>query len=131
MADWHTLVNYLRKHYTVSSEDADSLSLRFRTEGGREQLAIVWRDLGQDGHEYARIESAIALADDCDVKALLGAAYSSIVGGVVLADGFLMFRHTVPLLNLDENEIAKPLAGVVLTADSLEQTFSQLEVDAF
>ena len=38
--------------------------------------------------------------------------------------GHLMFRHTILLDNVDENEIKVPLMAVAYLADVLEQKFS-------
>jgi hypothetical protein len=59
-------------------------------------------------------------------------AANSVCGGLIIEDSLLVFRHAIPLLHLDWNELESPLEIVFWAANYLEQalTGSRSEPDA-
>ena len=98
------------------------LKLVFETGNLRSQLVFIWHiTLNEGREEWAQIESPIGELGSVDLAAALQRVSNTVCGGLALVHNLVSFRHSVPLLNLNINELEWPLGMVVNTADELEK----------
>ncbi len=129
MSTYKEFEKYVKSNYKVGEKDKDApegfMQLLFETSEGRSQVLMIG-----EGHksdligETADVMSFIGDLKGAKLNEALELAYSFPLGGLITASGHLMFRHTILLDNVDENEIDIPLMAVAYCADVLEQKFS-------
>ena len=126
MATWEGLRNYIKSKYVVAEDQFDFLMLGFTMEEGRAQKVIVRRlRLGSD--EWAEIASPVCAVGRVDPLEALRSNGQVVVGGLALADwdeNLIVFRHSLPIKDLDLDEFEVPFQVVVSHADRLEQQFT-------
>lgn len=99
------------------------IGMTFETDNLRSQIVFLWRvEFAGGMEEWVQIESPIAELESVNLDHALRAVGHTVCGGLAANEGYLTFRHSVPLLNLDINEFERPLTLVVSTADELERT---------
>ncbi|WP_037069124.1 hypothetical protein [Pseudonocardia acaciae] len=116
---WIDLVGYVRVRYEIFQQTNGTLRFHLPTSGDRTQRVAV-HHIESDGTEWILIESAIARADDVDLKQLLELAGRSVIGGVVVVDGVALLRHATTLADLALTQFDQPFRLVVERADALE-----------
>lgn len=121
MASWDDLVSYVRVRYEIMRATPTELWFNLPTTGERTQLVVVRAVTGEDGQPWAQIESPIGKLDDLDLPALLAKAASAVVGGVAAEAGVALFRHSVPLHEVELSSFDRPFQLVVKVADELEE----------
>jgi len=121
MATWREVVGYLKSNYKISSEEGTTLALNFETENGRSQM-IFASGIAIDDPSIATVlfASPFATRNSITTQQLLACMEESFLG-VGLAGDLYVFRHHVPMANLDANEIEWPLIFVTLAADGMEK----------
>lgn len=120
---WIDLVGYVRVRYEIFQQTERTLRFHLPTSGERTQRVAV-HHVEADGTDWILIESAIARADDVDLRKLLEAAGSSVVGGVVVVDGVALLRHATTLGDLPLTAFDQPFRLVVERADALEHALT-------
>lgn len=124
MATWSALTEYVRTHYKISDETADSLKLVFDVGDLRSQVVFLWRMSLLDGtEEWVQIESPFGRLDSVDLYGAVEATRDTVCGGIGALGELATVRHAAPLLNLDINELERPLLLATTTADRLEHRF--------
>ena len=128
MASWEQLVGYVKGNYTVAESEPRHITLFFDTGDERSQgVHLFHQTLGDDGDDWVQIESAICEASSERIEATARAAGDMVCGGVAVINDVVIFRHSVPLANLDVNEFVQPLELVTIAADRLEALVSGLD----
>ncbi|HEY4005064.1 MAG TPA: hypothetical protein VGM60_07745 [Pseudonocardia sp.] len=117
---WSDLVSYVRVRYEIFQQTDRTLRFHLPTEGERTQRVAV-HHVESGGTDWIMIESAVARADDVDLRRLLELAGRSVVGGVVITGGVALFRHSAGLAELALDRFDEPFQLVVRGADALEQ----------
>jgi hypothetical protein len=123
---WNDLVSYVRVRYEVFRQTDRTLLFDLPTTDGRTQRVSVHHvgdsaeDDGPGTDEWIQIESPIAKADAVDLGKLLELAGRSVVGGVAVTDGIVMFRHATALRELTLTGFDRPFQLVTSRADELE-----------
>ena len=130
---WNDLVSYVRVRYEVFRQTDRTLLFDLPTADGRTQRVAVHhigeseKDTEDGGSgsepgrdEWIQIESPIARADAVDLGKLLELAGRSVVGGVAVTDGIVMFRHATALHELTLTGFDRPFQLVTSRADELE-----------
>jgi hypothetical protein len=128
---WVDLVGYVRVRYEIFQQTDDTLRFHLPTKDGRTQRVAVHHvpgELGGDadsstggsGPGWILIESAVARADEIDLRRLLELAGQSVIGGVVINDGVALFRHAAGLADLSLVGFDRPFRLVAARADELE-----------
>jgi hypothetical protein len=127
MTTWNELVGFLATNYTCTI-NGDSISLPYTFHNGRTQTVVV-NQAGNETHgEWVHVTSAIAdVSHVGKLEAICRIAASKLCGGVVIDGIFIVIRDTMPLENLDTNEINSSMALVVGIADELEQMFTSTD----
>lgn len=129
MSTYKEFERYVKSNYKVGEKKKDApegfMQLLFKTSEGRSQVLMI-----NEGHksdligETADVMSFIGDLKGAKLNEALEVVYEFPLGGLVTVGGHLMFRHTILLDNVDENEIKVPLMAVAYLADVLEQKFS-------
>jgi hypothetical protein len=128
MATWRDLVRYIRGAYEVIRSEPDEIRINVRfgsevDEEERTQMVVVAREV-LDDQEWVQIAAPFARVDEVRLHAVLTEIGSTtVVGGAVVMGDYLVFRHSLPLINLDINEFVDPLELVTGSADMLERQF--------
>ena len=133
MATWAELVAFVRQEYEIIGEEADEIRILIRyasddedDQPGRTQTVVVARDILDRREDWVQIASPFARAHEVDLRAVLETVgNNTVVGGVVVIDGYVVLRHSLPLINLDINEFVDPLVLVTGSAEVLERRFSR------
>ena len=121
MASWETLRSYVKSNYTIGFEDSDMLGLDFELPNGRTQKVFV-RKLMLGDDEWAEIGTPVCNEQDISPRDALLRNGEMIVGGLVLwQDGTVLFRHSMPLKDLDLDEFEVPFKLAIQFGDALEQ----------
>jgi hypothetical protein len=122
MASWNDLVAHISQTYRHEILPSGNVKMLFSIDESRSQVVLVSEKRLMGGDEsWAEISSAIGDLDSVNLRAALPEAGEMVCGGLGADGGLLMFRHAVPLENLDVNEFERPLQLVVLSADHLEK----------
>lgn len=135
MATWQEVRHFITENYQYDDMDHGGVRMTFDLGGGRSQAAVISPMklmTGVDTEEWVLIESAIGDLSQLDLAAALRLAGEKVCGGLAagsIGESLLVYRHAVPLENLDINEFQRPLQLVLFTADSLERLFAG--ADAF
>lgn len=124
MANWQSAKQYLLSNYKCSEVGTDALKLVFDLDDGRSQVVIV-EPAGADAQSAAWLDfhSPIGDVSRIDLPKALARTNDFVLGGLSLRGDIVTLRATVPLENLDRNEIEEPLRMVTRVADKLEREF--------
>jgi hypothetical protein len=120
VASWDDLGSFVRVRYEIMRQVADELWFNLPTAGDRTQIVAVRLVTGEDGHPWAQITSPVGRAADIDLGKMLALAGESIVGGAIVTDGLVMFRHSIPLGDTALDGFDRSFRLVVEVADRLE-----------
>ena len=131
MATWGDVLTYVRGNYKVQEEirnDAGAvigLRLVFSLQDLRSQVVFLWHSNLRDGEEsWVQVTSPFAKAAEVDISEVLDTVGGYVCGGVAKMGEHLIIQHAAPLLNLDINELERPLELVLSTADGLERRYA-------
>lgn len=124
MTTWSGLTDYVRANYKISEETPDSLKLIFDVGNLRSQVVFLWRMRLLDGEEeWVQIESPFGRLGSVDLHGAVQGMRETVCGGIGTMGELVTVRHAAPLLNMDINELERPLLLVTTTADRLERQF--------
>ena len=123
MATWESLRGYVASKYTIAREDAEAFALLFGLDDDRSQQVTV-RKADLAGLEWAQIITAVARVDQVDARQALVLSGGMVFGGLAVEGDYLVFRHSIPLKDLDVDEFEIPLAVAVGFGDELEKTLT-------
>jgi hypothetical protein len=129
MATWQQLRQYIDETYKYTELENGRLKLTFNMgDGGRQQVAILSIHRLRDGaEEWVLIESPVGPMDQINLVAALREAGTLVCGALAqdsFGAGLLVFRHTLPLQNMDLNEFERPLDLVLTSGDELERALT-------
>jgi hypothetical protein len=135
VATWNDLVRYIRVRYEVIRDDQDEIRILYRFGAnendedrlaeGRTQVMILAREVLDKKEDWVQLATPFARVADVDLaETLTEMGLTTVVGGAVIMGEWLVLRHSLPLRNLDYNELDDPLLLVADAADTLEQQFT-------
>ena len=127
MATWESLCRYIKSRYKVADYDLNQLRLIFDLGNGRSQNVIVGKQmLGDD--EWAEIWTPICNEGEISAREALLRNRQMVVGALALVkDGPVIFRHSLPLRDLDIAEFEVPFHMIINFGDKLEQDFTEVD----
>jgi hypothetical protein len=120
MASWDGLRNYIKANYTIGMDELDVLGLDFRLDNGRTQKVMVNRQT-LNGADWVQILSPVCEEAEIAPRDALVRSADMVVGGLVLIDGTIYVRHSLPLKDLDIDEFEVPFHLAVGFGDRLER----------
>jgi hypothetical protein len=132
VATWNDLVRYVRLRYEVMRGDENEVRILYRLGDHdedsifeqRTQVMVLAREVLDKQEDWVQVATPFARVDDVDVKAVLEEmGQTTVVGGAVIMGEWLVLRHSLPLRNLQYNELDDPLHLVASAADTLEHRF--------
>jgi len=128
MAQWHDIQAYLSANYAVEVINPQLLKIVFTIDSSRTQIAFLSRQtLGEE--EWLTVESVIGRVDAVNLAGALAQVENIVVGGLARVGELVTLKNSMPLANMDINELVRPMELVTLTADNLERTLTGM--DAF
>ncbi len=123
MTTWNELVGFLANNYSCTIND-NQVVLPYVYQNGRTQNVFVTLGGNEDQGEWVFISSAIAeISQIAQLESICRVASSKICGGIVIDGTHILIRDSMPLLNLNDNEINSSISLVGGIADELEQVF--------
>lgn len=120
MASWDDLGSFVRVRYEIMRQREGELWFELPTTGERTQRVAVRLVTGEDDHPWAQITSAIGRVGQVDLARALELAAEPVTGGVIVADGLVLFRHAIPLHDTALDGFERSFRLVVDVADRLE-----------
>ncbi len=121
MANWDTVKSFLVSNYKCEPFGDSGLKLVFNIRDGRSQVVLVdWAGKSEESARWVSFASPIGSVDEVNLKAAATMAASYVLGGITVESGIAFVRTSVPLENLDRNEIVQPMEVLVDVADTIE-----------
>jgi hypothetical protein len=122
MATFEAACTYLRNNYAVQELENGALKLVFDLDDGRSQVVIVsWGGESRENATWCDFHSPIGDFDEINLRAAVEATAKWVSGGISTWGGVPTLRVSVPLENLDKNEIEDPLRLVCIAGDAMER----------
>ena len=124
MATWNDLEKYITSNFHVTpNAPAGMIGILFPV-GDRKQQVFIRRKGNDKIGEWAIVTSPIGKVSAAKLKEITQEAFGLVCGGIVMFEDVVMISHSVPLENLDINEISVPLIAITLAADVLEEKYT-------
>lgn len=124
MATWNEVENYITSTFHVlPTAPAGTIGILFPV-GDRKQQVFIRRKGNDKIGEWALVISPIGKVSAAKLKEITQEAFELICGGIVMLEDVVMISHSVPLENLDINELSVPLMAITLAADVLEEKYT-------
>ncbi len=126
MATWESAMRYILGKYEAELLDDGDIELKFALPDGRRQIVFVgWSGQDAANATWLDFSSPIAEIGTIPLERLLFATRTYVAGGLTsIGSRHVGLRVSVPLENLDRNEIDEPMKLVCLAADALEAEFT-------
>lgn len=122
MAIWKAIKEYMKKNYNAEIEEKFA-TVHYPTFGNRTQEVLLAVVEEPNGEKWVQFLSPISAHYEVEIKKLLDYAGQFTCGGVVLLNGRLYLKHAVPIDDLTEDELVKPMQKIAYAADELEMKF--------
>ena len=120
MATFEALRRYIKDNYVVDKDQPGLIKLVFNVGDRRSQMVFVSRmSLGEQ--EWAEISTPVCTHTQIDPRDALVRNGKMVVGGLAIEGDHVMFRHSLPLADLDIDECEVPLHLVANYGDKLER----------
>lgn len=128
MATWDDIRDFMRKHYRLSDESEDQITLLIGFDDNRRQHITLSHFEAMD-RQWLLFETRICRKELMDPVEVLKLNNTLAVGHVALdSEGFFTARHTTLIGTLDTEELLVPLHALVKMADELEEKFTGTDV---
>jgi hypothetical protein len=125
MATWNDVRKYLQANYKVQEDDSGKMiRLLFNTGNGRSHQVVVTSGGNNGTGEMASIYAPIGQIKKVELKKVCEEVFDNVLGGICILNDLVLYKHAVPLENLDANELTVPLEFICGIADKLEQEFT-------
>lgn len=122
MARWQDVRTFIHAQYSATDVSDDLIKLVFKVDDERSQLVFIGRELLMGGsEEWVMVASPFAPRAGTDLSKALDLVSRMVCGGMSSIGEYLVLKHSLPLANMDNNELLRPLQLVVTSADQLEK----------
>ncbi|MBA3020740.1 hypothetical protein [Propionicimonas sp.] len=130
MATWDAVKTYLVGNYKLEMIGGGSLvKLLFEFGDGRSQVVFIQHHTDQNKKPtWLDFLSPIGKVAEIDLAAALRATEEYASGGISQIGDLAMLRISVPMENLDRNEIEQPLEFVCVVGDEIEKALTGQDV---
>lgn len=122
MTTWVELKKYIHDNYKVEEVNEGFLKLLFDTESGRSQLVFIEHAFN-DNADWVKVTSPFGKLEKIDLAAAARMLAERIVGGLIVVNELVVIANSLPLENLDANEINETMLRITFIADELEKLF--------
>lgn len=129
MATWKAVQQYLVQNFGAEGVTDRIMAATLDMPAGRSQQVLVTFQDHEATGGWVRVASKIGFPADLDLLEAAMTASDSLCGGIVVIGDYAYLRHSIPLENLDSNELHHPINIVALGADNIEKL--QLGTDEF
>ena len=128
MATYQEFEAYVRSKYPVKKNTKETsegfMCLEIPLPNDRSHLVFVQPGSEiKKGGEIADIVGMLGKLSGSKLEKVLGAAFHVPLGGLVKINDVIALRHSIPLTDVDESEIAMALLLTAMSADVLEAKF--------
>lgn len=120
MASWDDLGSFVRVRYEIMRQRESELWFNLPTTGERTQIVAVRLVTGEDHHPWAQITSPVGRVGQIDLTLALERAAAPVTGGLVVENGLVLFRHSIPLHDTALDGFDRSFRLVVDVADAME-----------
>lgn len=120
MASWDDLGVFVRVRYEIMRQREGELWFNLPTTGERTQIVAVRLVTGEDHHPWAQITSPVGRVGQIDLALALERAAAPVTGGLVVENGLVLFRHSIPLHDTALDGFDRSFRLVVDVADAME-----------
>ncbi|MBW0088390.1 hypothetical protein I4I73_02905 [Pseudonocardia sp. KRD-184] len=120
MASWDDLGSFVRVRYEIMRQREGELWFNLPTTGERTQIVAVRLVTGEDHHPWAQITSPVGRVGQIDLALALERAAAPVTGGLVVENGLVLFRHSIPLHDTALDGFDRSFRLVVDVADAME-----------
>ncbi|WP_062530257.1 hypothetical protein [Demequina rhizosphaerae] len=127
MTTWNNVVAFVGGNYKYEAVSDSLLKLLFTVDGGRSQIVFIERTEA-GGVEWVQFHSPIGEANRLNLAEVATALGEKVVGGLIIMGEKAFVTTSIPLMNLDANEVVQPLEKVMAIADLLEAKFLGVDV---
>lgn len=124
MATWNDLEKYITSNFHVTPNAPDGVIGILFPIGNRQQQVFIRLKEHERLGQWAIVTSPIGKVSAAELKEITQEAFGLVCGGIVMLKDVVMLSHSVPLENLDINEISAPLIAITATADLLEEKYT-------
>jgi len=121
MTTWMDVKRFVEANYRFEEVNDSLLKLLFETGDLRSQLVFVGYDKSGADVEWIRVNSPVGPVQQLDLHGAATRLGDKIVGGLVIIGDYVYVTNSVPLQNLDANELVEPMLRVMSIADELEK----------
>ncbi|MGN0064926.1 MAG: hypothetical protein ACI379_11855 [Nocardioides sp.] len=123
MATWQSVRSYLTSHYRCDLvADGAVVKLVFDLAELRSQLVFVtWSGPDEASARWVDFHSPVGAQGAVDLSRAVSHSAEYAAGGISTFGDLVTLRVSVPIENLDRNEIEEPLNLVCVAADAIEQ----------
>ena len=123
MATWSDVKTFVHNNYKADDLSDEVMKMVFETADLRSQLVFLTHyTLAGGAEDWVAVESPFAEIGNVDLGKALEEAGNLVCGGLSKVNSMVTLKHSVPLENLNINELQRPLALVVNSADALEKS---------
>jgi hypothetical protein len=120
MTTWNELKKFIKNKYKIEAEKEAFIIINFETVAGRTQRVGIRLGGNEAVGEWVAVQSPVAKYSVKNLEAACRETAEKVVGGIVLIDDTIFLSDSIPLENLDTNEIEDPILLVTIAADALE-----------
>jgi len=122
MASWNDIADYLRGNFKIHEDKGDLLVLLFTLSDDRSQfVGISLSSSSRSGEEWVEISSPVGSLGEVDLGKAATIVARYFCGGLVAEGDLVYVRHVAPLINLDVNELERPMSVILDAADHVER----------
>jgi hypothetical protein len=120
MTTWIDVKRFVHANY--KAEELNDSLLKFLFDTGNLRSQIIFMEYAQNdfGGQWVKVNSPIGRVDEVDVVKAAEKIADMLVGGIIVSGDYVYVSNSMPLQNLDANEITEPLTRIVNIADALE-----------
>lgn len=123
MATWNQLKQFIRENLKVLEDGGDVIEMGFEFDGGNDVVVLVERVGNSQIGEWAQVEAAFAKIDEVDLDAAVRKSENILCGGIACNGEYATLRHSVPLEDVDGNEILIPINAIASSANDFISEF--------
>ncbi len=121
MATWADVHRFVHNAYKAEDLNDSLIRLLFNTANLRKQIVFLEHAVNDSGSEWLKVTSPIGTTAQVDPTQAATLVSEMLVGGISMGGDYVYVTNSMPMANLDANEIIEPMERVLNIADYLEK----------